>query len=188
MAKKNNDEEKSEGGRGLSQGAWVAIGTIGAALITAIVALLTHMLPQTSPSPAPTPTPTPVAATAAPAPSSPSTLNTADVIAGKWAGMAQNSEGTSFKITLDVRKSCALNERCGSISVSHVPCEGEVFLEDIKDGHFEFRVDNFYGKSNPAACQPGAGEIFKLRSDGKLAYTATYEPGTQGTLERIANE
>ena len=190
MAKKNNDEEKSEATRGLSQGAWVAIGTIGAALITAVVALLTHMLPQTSLSPAPTPTPTPAAATAAPAPSPRSTLSTtdADAIAGKWAGMAKNSEGTSFEITLDVRKSCALNERCGSISVSHVPCEGEVFLQDIQDGNFEFRVANFYGKSNRAVCQPGAGEIFKLRSDGKLAYTATYEPGTQGTLERIATE
>lgn len=184
---KNSDEQKSEATGGLSQGAWVAIGTIGAALITAIVALLTHMLPQTSPAPTPTVTPIPAVSAAAATPSPRSLASTADAIAGKWAGMAKNSEGTSFEITLDVRKSCVLNDRCGSISVSHVPCEGEVFLEDIQDGNFEFRVANFYGKSNRAVCQPGAGEIFKLRSDGKLAYMATYEPGTQGILERIGD-
>lgn len=189
MAKKedaNNASEKSDAQKGLSQGAWVAIGTIAAALITGIVALLTHLLPPTS-KPTPSPTPTPTLATPAPSPSSIPVATTADAIAGKWSGTAKNSEGTSFEITLEIRKSCALRERCGSISVSHVPCEGEVFLEKVQDDSFEFHVANFYGRSNRAVCQPGAGELFRLRSDGKLVYTTTYEPGTQGILERTGD-
>ena len=112
---------------------------------------------------------------------------TADAIAGKWAGRATNSTGVLFQITLEIKKSCALNEQCGSISVSHVPCYGEVFLEKAQDNEFEFRVANFYGQSNRAVCQPGAGEHFKLRPDGKLAYATTYEPATQGILERIGD-
>lgn len=182
-----NVEEKSDSRKGLSQGAWVAIGTIGAALVTASVALVTHLLPPTSSTPAPTPTPTAVLSTPSPSPSpSPGfPATTADRIAGKWAGMAKNRDGTAFQITLEVRRFCAINERCGVISVSHVPCEGEVFLEKVEGDLFEFHVDNFYGRSNRAVCQPGAGELFTLRSDGKLAYTTSYEAGTQGVLERI---
>lgn len=175
-------EVESDTRKGLSKEAWVAIGTIVAALITGTVTLLMHVLPQaTSSPPPPTASPTPIV--------SPS-LSTAAMIAGiagKWAGNATDSNGTKFQITLEIQKSCALNELCGSISVSHVPCYGKVFLEKAQDNEFEFRVDNFYGQSNRATCQPGAGELFKLQSDGKLVYTTTYEPAAQGILERIGN-
>ncbi len=68
-----------------------------------------------------------------------------------------------------------------------MPCYGEVFLEKAQDTEFEFRVTNFYGQSNRGACQPGAGEHFNLRPDGKLIYTTTYEPAAQGILERIGD-
>ena len=180
-----NAEEK-HAQKGLSQGAWVAIGTIAAALITGTVAVLTHVLPTASPSPAPTitsstPTPPPT-----PGPSRP-LITTADASAETWSGTAKDSNGTAFQITLDVRNSCALKERCGSISVSHVPCEGEVFLEKVEGDDFEFHISNFYGRSNRDVCQPGAGEHFRLRPDGKLAYSTTYEPEAQGILTRIEN-
>lgn len=101
--------------------------------------------------------------------------------------MAKDSNGTSFQITLGIKKPCTLNELCGSISVSHVPCYGFVYLEKAQDNDFEFRVTHFYGESNPSVCQPGAGEHFKLRPDGKLVYTTTYEPVAQGILERIGD-
>lgn len=187
MAKENdNSTEKSDAQKGLSQGAWVAIGTIAAALITGTVAVLTHVLPTASPSP----TPTVGSSISTPVPSSrpaAETTTTADAIAGKWSGTAKDSNGTSFQITLEIRKSCALKERCGSISVSHVPCEGEVFLEKIEDDDFEFHVSNFFGRSNRDVCQPGSGEHFRLLPDGKLAYRATYEPEAQGTLARSEN-
>ena len=195
MAKKedaNNASEKSDAQKGLSQGAWVAIGTIAAALITGTFAVLTQVLPKVSESTthqtaSSTPSPSTAPSTPTPVPSVPPNKTTADAIAGKWSGTAKNSEGTSFEITLEIRKSCALRERCGAISVSHVPCEGEVFLEKVQDDSFEFHVANFYGRSNRAVCQPGAGELFRLRSDGKLVYTTTYEPGTQGILERTGD-
>jgi hypothetical protein len=179
-------EAKSNKGRGLSNEAWVAIGAIAAALITGTVTLLTHILPQSSPLPSPQPTvsSTPIASSSS---SRPSVSTTADLIAGNWAGLAKIDNGTPFRITLEIENSCALNKRCGSISVSHVPCYGEVFLENADDDEFEFRVDNFYGRSNRTVCQPGAGEHFKARADGKLDYWTSYEPRAQGTLERIEN-
>lgn len=184
MSNKNdNTTEKPDAQKGLSQGAWVAIGTIAAALITGTVAVLTHVLPTASPSPPQTlgsSMPTPV-------PSSRPIATTADAIAGKWSGTAKDSNGSSFQITLEIKKACALKERCGSISVSHVPCEGEVFLEKIEEDDFEFHVSNFYGRSNRDVCQPGSGEHFRLLPDGKLAYRATYEPEAQGILARSEN-
>ena len=190
MARKNRNSDAVEKG-GLSQGAWVALGTLGAALISGLIALLIHLLPPAKPSPSPSipsPTASQMASTSVPSPTaaaSPSSVpSNADAIAGKWSGTAKSGEGTSFQITLEVKKSCALTERCGTITVSHVPCEGEIFLEKIQGEVFEFNVSNFFGRSNRAVCQPGAGELFRLRSDGKLSYTTTYEPGTQGVLER----
>ena len=189
MARKNRNPDEVEKG-GLSQGAWVAIGTLGAALISGLVALVIHLLPPATPTPSPSTSPTasPIASTSVPSPTaiasaSPVAAN-ADAIAGKWSGTAKTGEGISFQITLEVKKSCALSQRCGSISVSHVPCEGEIFLEKIQDHVFEFNVSNFFGRSNRDVCQPGAGELFRLRSDGKLSYTTTYEPGTAGVLVR----
>ena len=177
-------DPKSNKGRGLSNEAWVAIGAIAAAFITGTVTLLTHVLPQSSPLPSP---PQTVSSTPIASSSRPSVSTTPDLIAGKWGGLAKIDNGTPFRITLEIENSCALNKRCGSISVSHVPCYGEVFLENAHDDEFEFRVDNFYGQSNRTVCQPGAGEHFKARADGKLDYWTSYEPRAQGTLERIKN-
>src|SRR5678809_310026 len=87
-----NADEKPESQKGLSQGAWVAIGTIAAALITGTVAVLTHVLPAASPSSTPTLASSPsstltvASSTPAPNPSSRPLPTTADAIAGKWAG------------------------------------------------------------------------------------------------------
>ena len=176
-------EEKPDSRSGLSKEAWVAIGTIVAALITGIVTLLIHVLPQAPPSQAP-----PVQSSTPPASTSTRPVATGvDAIVGKWVGMAQDSNGARFQVTLEIKKPCSPNEPCGSISVSHVPCYGEVFLVKAEDNDFEFRVDNFDGKSNPTICQPGAGEHFTLRPDGKVAYKTTYEPVAQGILEKIGD-
>lgn len=184
QTKSSQDEESAESRKGFSREAWIAIGTIAAALITGGVTLLTHVLPQSVPpaaqsstsssSPKSTDSPAPV-------------FVNADYIAGKWAGTAQDSNSGVFQITLEVRKNCAFGERCGVISVSHVPCYGEVFLEGAEDYEFEFRVANFYGRSDRKRCQPGAGEIFTLRPDGKLFYSTTYEPKATGILEKTSN-
>lgn len=174
---KANLPDESVGDRkALSKEAWVAIGTIAAALITGIVRLIIHLLPPAEKSPA--------AAVASPSSVVSPSIQTADAIAGKWSGTARDSPGKTFQLTLEVRKSCTLNERCGSISVSHVPCYGEVFLDKAQDLEFEFRVDNFDARSNRSVCQPGGGEHFKLRPDGKLVYSTTYEPKADGLLER----
>ncbi len=165
---------------GLSKEAWVAISTLGAALITALVTLVIHLYPQTSPANSPSaPTPSPVAASS-PTPQ----VVTADAIAGKWSGDATDSTGKSFQVTLEVKKSCGINERCGTMSVSHVPCYAEAFLERTRDREFEFRTDNFYGESDRSQCAAGAGEHFRLRPDGKLDYWTTYDPEARGLLER----
>lgn len=186
-----NGSEKSDAPRGLSQGAWVAIGTIAAALITGTFAVLTQVLPKASESTthqtAPAPSPSTASSTPTPVPSARPNITTADAIAGKWSGTAKDGSGTSFQITLEVKKSCSFRERCGSISVSHVPCEGEIFLEKAGDLAFEFHVTNFYGRSNRDVCQPGAGEFFRLQPDGKLAYTTSYDSGTEGILERVGD-
>ena len=173
-AETNTDQQ-----RGLSKEAWIAIGTIVAALITGTVTVLIHVLPQASqPSPAAS-SPSPSAASS----SRPIAAN-ADPISGKWAGTAQDTDGPPFKITLAITKACTPGQRCGSISVSNVPCYGEIFLVKIKNEDYEFRVDNFYGRSDPNHCQPGAGEHFRLQPDGKLAYSTSYSPGIHGLLEK----
>jgi len=183
MSEKENSSNANGGGsrQGLSKEAWVAISTITAALITGIVTLIIHLAPQ---KPAATTAPTPAAIASASTPKETSTGVNADPIAGKWSGTAKDNAGQEFEVTLDVKKACGINQRCGSMSVSHVPCYGEIFLERAHDPIFEFRVDNFYGQSDREKCQPGPGEEFQLRPDGKLEYRSTYEPTAEGFLER----
>jgi hypothetical protein len=185
MSEKENSSNANGGGsrQGLSKEAWVAISTIAAALITGIVTLIIHLAPQkpaamTSATPAPT-------TTASSAPAQASTGVTADAIAGKWFGNATDKDGVTFEVRLQVRKGCAINEKCGSMSVSNTPCYGYISLERAHDPIFEFNVDNFYGESDPEKCHPGPGEEFQLTPEGKLEYRSTYEPRAQGTLERI---
>jgi hypothetical protein len=105
-------------------------------------------------------------------------------IAGKWSGQARDSSGTSFQIEVEIYSSCKLNEKCGTISVSHVPCYGEIRLKETGNGDYEFYVDDFDSRSDAKACQPGAGEHFRLLGDGRLSYVATYS-GAKGVLERV---
>jgi len=106
-------------------------------------------------------------------------------IAGKWSGQARDPSGTSFRLEVEIDSSCKLNEKCGTISVSHVPCYGEIFLKEANAGDYEFYVDNFDKRSDSKNCQSGAGEHFKLLADGTLSYVATYS-GAKGTLEKVA--
>src|SRR5919108_4536618 len=94
---------------------------------------------------------------------------TADLIAGKWSGEAKDVNGTFFQVGIEIKRSCTLNEKCGAISVSHVPCHGELFLHGIEKNNYEFRVDNFTNNSS-SVCMPGAGEHFKRLPDGTLLY------------------
>jgi hypothetical protein len=64
------------------------------------------------------------------------------------------------------------------------PCEGEVFLEKVEGDDFEFQVSNSMDAVT-ATLPARIGEHFKLRPDGKLAYSTTYEPIAQGILTRI---
>jgi len=177
-----NGASGGESRKGLSKEAWVAISTITAALITGIVTLIINLAPH-KPAASSVATATPTA-TASSSPAQVSAGVTADSIAGKWLGTATDENGVTFEVRLEVRKGCGVNQRCGSMSVSHTPCYGEIFLERIHDPTFEFRVDNFYGESDREKCQAGPGEEFQLRPDGKLDYRATYEPTATAVMEQ----
>lgn len=111
---------------------------------------------------------------------------TADVIAGKWSGKAKSVDGALFQVDIEIENSCVLDGKCGVISVSHVPCHGELFLHGIENNNYEFRVDNFTNNSS-AMCTPGAGEHFTILPDGTLLYTTTYDPKASGILKRMGD-
>jgi len=177
-----NGASGGESRKGLSKEAWVAISTITAALITGIVTLIINLAPH-KPAASSVATATPTA-TASSSPAQVSAGVTADSIAGKWLGTATDGNGVTFEVRLEVRKGCGINEKCGSMSVSNTPCYGYISLERAHDPSFEFNVDNFYGQSDREKCNPGAGEEFQLRPDGKLDYRTTYDSGVTGLLER----
>jgi hypothetical protein len=116
----------------------------------------------------------------------PVATTTADLIAGKWSGEAKEINGTFFRVDIEVKKSCTLNEKCGIISVSHVPCHGELFLHGIEKNNYEFRVDNFTNNSS-SICTPGAGEHFRRLPDGTLLYTTTYDSKASGILKKMGD-
>jgi hypothetical protein len=173
--------EEKPGQRGLSKEAWAAVGVIGAAVITGVVTLLAQMIGEPQQASVPNTGSAPITTSAVP------TSDTAvlGAMLGKWEGTAEDSNGATFRITLEITESCAPNQLCGSIGVSHVPCYGQIFLENTGNGEVEFRVANFSKKSNLSVCQPGAGELFRPRPDGQLAYRTTYDPIAQGILKRI---
>ncbi|MGH8477599.1 MAG: hypothetical protein ACRERV_09600 [Methylococcales bacterium] len=108
---------------------------------------------------------------------------TANLITGKWSGEAKDVNGTFFQVDIEIKRSCMLNEECGAISVSHVPCHGELFLHGIEKDNYEFWVGNFTNNSS-SVCTPGAGEHFKQLPDGTLLYTTTYNPKASGILKK----
>ena len=91
-----------------------------------------------------------------------------------------------FQLDLLVKKPCELKAYCGSISVSNVPCHGEVFLEHVLENGYEFRVDNF-SKDSGSRCSPGAGDVFTPQPDQTLLYTATYPPYAKGVLRKLSD-
>lgn len=170
--------------RRLGRETWVAIGTIGAAVITGAVTLLVHIIPGSgSPS---------VAASVAASTKSTVSAATSQTrgaesspvaqMIGSWKGTATNPDGTIIRITLDITQYCQLKELCGSIAVLDVPCYGDILLENVNNGDVEFKVQNFKAGSGPK-CTPGAGDHFRLKSDGSLAYYASYSDA-HGTLKR----
>jgi hypothetical protein len=185
---KGNPVDKDPAKGRLSREAWIAAGaTIGAALLGGVVALWTHLTPAAqNPSPsAPTRSSTAVGSSGTAVSSAPDTAaTTIQAMVGKWSGTARDSNGTAFRITLEVSVTCAPSHLCGTIGVSHVPCHGQIFLENVDNGDVEFRVDNFDDGSNRQLCQPGAGEHFQLQSDGRLAYHTSYDPAARGTLSK----
>lgn len=113
----------------------------------------------------------------------PATGLTADRLAGAWAGDATQTGGGPFHVRLSIRKGCAVDERCGSISVSSVPCTGRFLLVGRKGRKYEFSVAEFSADSGKA-CTPGAGEYLTPQENGTLLYTTSYDPGIRGTLQR----
>lgn len=171
---------------GMSKEAWAAIGGIGAAAVTGIVTLLIHIIPS-APTPSATASTGPPSSTTASAGSEASEVAVGSIPAGmvgRWEGDASTGDGSGFTISLDISQQCTLGQVCGSIGVSQVPCYGRVSLEGVDGDDAEFRVSDFDQRSNTASCQAGAGEHFRLLSDGRLSYHTTYEPVAQGILTR----
>jgi hypothetical protein len=162
--------------KALSKEAWVAIGTIAAALITGIVTLIIHLLPPAEKSPA--------AAVASPSPVVLPSIQTADAIAGKWSGTARDSRGKRFSLRLRSENPARLTNDVVRSAFPTCHVMEKFFWTRPQDLEFEFRVDNFDARSNRSVCQPGGGEHFKLRPDGRLVYSTTYEPKADGLLER----
>jgi hypothetical protein len=171
-------EEKTDK-RGMNRKALALLaGGIAAAIVTgAVVSLRTFGQPVREPTTVPRaekPEAGPARSVAA----------TTRAMSGKWRGSAQDSNGVVFSITVDIRDDCAADRPCGTIEVSHVPCYGRIALASVAGADVEFRVDHFDQKSSRTGCYPGAGEHFRLRPDGRLAYSTTYVPKALGVLER----
>ncbi|WP_296594820.1 hypothetical protein [Phenylobacterium sp.] len=165
---------------GMSPAAWGAISAIAVAAIGAVVTLTTNWWQRSPPKAEARPAAAVAAATdpeAAPAPG----LADPARWAGAWSG-AFDEDGQRRRIELSVTPGCAKGKACGTIRVPHVPCTGEITLADVRPEGAEFRVERFKPGS-AAACEPGAGEVFRETPEGALAYTATYS-GATGVLTR----
>jgi hypothetical protein len=162
---------------GLSPAAWGALSAIMVAVIGGAVTLTTNWW-QRKPAPAPTASTPPSAQTAAVALPDPSSW------AGAWRGTAKAPGEAPFQIELTITPGCVKDAACGTIRVPRVPCNGELTLVELRPDGAEFSVGHFDAASDRNACQPGAGEVFRARPDGSLAYTATYS-GAHGVLERV---
>jgi hypothetical protein len=114
------------------------------------------------------------------------TVIIADPIGGTWSGEATEGTGGDFDVRLEIRRGCALNERCGLISVSNVPCFGDLFFHDFSGGRYEFSVENFSAASSEG-CTPGAGEYLTPQADGTLLYTTGYDPAIRGILYKTGD-
>ena len=169
---------------GLTPAGWTAISAIAVALIGAIVTLTTSWW-QHAPAKAEAP---PVAVQAAASDTPPAKVEAPQAAlpdpsqwAGAWAGSFLEG-GQRRRIELVIAPGCGKGKACGTISVPHVPCKGRISLAEVRPDGAEFSVDSFEAGS-AAACQPGAGEVFRETPEGALAYVATYS-GAKGVLTR----
>lgn len=131
-------------------------------------------------APRPSLGPSPSASVTASAPVSVDAPSSPFELAGSWLGSASENGGPAFRIELVVLPACEPGKHCGTISVSHVPCYGQISLLASTSGDYEFNVDRFDAGSG-SKCQPGGGEHFRL-VDGVLTYTTSY--GARGTLKK----
>lgn len=100
---------------------------------------------------------------------------------GHWFGQARDANGTVFGVEVRIDQACVPGRPCGSIRVSHVPCQGQLTLEQVNDGDHEFSVAHFSADSSPS-CSEGGGEHLRRQADGTLLYTTSYEPKARATL------
>ncbi len=177
---------------GVSPAGWAAISAIAVALIGAIVTLTTTWWQKPAPAgPATSEVAAAVVATPASDPPAVAVPAKAEAAAlpdpsgwtGSWAGSFQEPGGPRRRIELRIAEGCAKGKACGTISVPHVPCKGDISVAEVRADGVEFHVDRFEPGSAPA-CQPGAGEVFRETPEGALAYTATYSGG-KGVLTRV---
>jgi hypothetical protein len=173
--------------RGLTPAGWTAISAIAVAVIGAVVTLTTTWWQRPAPAPK-AETPAAVAAVSEPAAKAEAApagaaLPDPGQWAGSWIGSAQAPGEARFKVELAISPGCAKDKACGTISVPSVPCKGRITLAEVRPEGAEFSVDQFEAGS-AAACQPGAGEVFRETPEGALAYTATYS-GAKGVLTRV---
>lgn len=183
MAETSGDEPPRAG---LTPAGWTAISAIAVAIIGAVVTLMTAWW-QRQPPAAKAETPAAVATAAEPvakAEGGPTAAALPDPAqwVGAWVGSAQAPGETRFRVELSISPGCAKGKACGTISVPSVPCKGRITLAEVRPDGAEFSVDDFEAGS-AAACQPGAGEVFRETPEGALAYTATYS-GATGVLTR----
>lgn len=108
---------------------------------------------------------------------------TADRIAGAWIGKGTRGHDQTFVVRLVVAEDCGRTQRCGSISVSDLPCKGDVYLDEVNEGTFEFSVDNFSPGSS-ASCRAIAGNYFTPQRNDTLRYRTGYDGGIAATLSR----
>jgi hypothetical protein len=170
------DPEKESGKQqGLSKEAWTAISAVAVAIIGGIFTVVTTLLNKQPPSSSPSPST-----------SAPTQPRIANIPVGKWSGVAKEPSGATFPINVGINQVCSLKQKCGYISVPKVPCYGEIAFVDINNDYYEFDVSNFDIRSDLKICKPGAGELFRLLPDGRLAYKATYS-NAEGVLEKVGN-
>ena len=165
--------------RGLSPAGWTAVSAIAVAVIGAVATLLTAWWQRTPPAPAKAAPP----AASAPATQASSPGADPQAWAGDWAGTIRDPAGPAFRLEVHIVPGCVAGAVCGTIRVPHVPCTGELSLVEVRGQVAEFSVDHFDARSDPKACQPGAGETFQAGPDGVLDYTATYS-GAHGQLKK----
>ncbi len=108
---------------------------------------------------------------------------TADGIAGSWIGRVSRGGDDTFVLRLSVADGCRRNERCGSISMSDLPCKGDVYLDELNEGTYELSVDNV-SEGSSASCRTGPGDYFTPQRNGTLRYRSGYDGSLTGTLSR----